>query len=63
MQTLAGMLTAPTVQEVVSLGFAEGHKRAWLFENGLVTREEGCETGFRLSVTWTERQRAAFEQL
>ena len=50
-------------QTEVELGFADGKKRAWLYEQELVEAEEQTEAGFTLSVRWTVEQEAAFERL
>lgn len=49
--------------EVVDLPFADGRRRAWLHEEGVVEQEEETEEGHRLSVYWTERQKARFAGL
>lgn len=45
------------------LRFAEGRKRAWLFEKELVEAETQTEDGFDLTVRWTARQEARFRAL
>jgi GTP-binding protein HflX len=45
------------------LRFAEGRKRAWLFEKELVESETQTEDGFDLTVRWTARQEARFRAL
>ena len=47
----------------LSLTFAEGRKRAWLFEQEVVTGERQTETGFELEVRWSAQQEAQFQQL
>ena len=47
----------------VHLRFAEGRKRAWLFEKELVEAETQTEDGFDLTVRWTARQEARFRAL
>jgi GTP-binding protein HflX len=47
----------------ITLGFAEGRKRAWLFEQDVVQREEQTEEGFTFTVKWTAKQEAQFQQL
>ncbi len=42
---------------------AEGKKRAWLFEQGVVDDEQVTEDGWSLTVTWSEAQAARFERL
>jgi GTP-binding protein HflX len=49
--------------EVLSLSFAQGKARAWLFDQEVVEREEQTETGFDLSVFWTEKQKAQYAKL
>ena len=50
-------------EDALSLTFAEGRKRAWLFERDLVQKEEQTETGFDLRVRWSAKDRARFEGL
>lgn len=45
------------------LPFAEGRKRAWLHDAGLVEAEAEGEGGWELTVFWSERQAAAFAGL
>jgi GTP-binding protein HflX len=42
------------------LDFGAGRQRAWLHEAGVVLDESDGETGHRIRVRWTPRQRAAF---
>jgi GTP-binding protein HflX len=49
--------------EVVDIPFEQGRQRAWLFDQGVVEGEEQTETGHRLIVTWTPRQRATYGRL
>jgi len=69
-QGLEDLLAAITVSlqgrkqaEVVSLGFAEGRKRAWLFEQELVDLETQTDHGFELSVRWTKAQKDQFSRI
>jgi GTPase len=50
------------VSEMV-LGFSEGKKRAWLFQQDLVISETQSEAGFELTVQWTPVQQAQFDSL
>ena len=45
------------------LDFGAGRQRAWLHEAGVVQEESDGETGHRIRVRWTPRQRAAFLKL
>ena len=49
--------------QTLHLGFAEGKKRAWLYDQELVTDETQTESGFDLEVRWTVEQEAQFERL
>ena len=56
-------LKDPRSEEKLSLTFAEGRKRAWLFEAGIVTNEVQTETGYDLTVFWTVLQKERFARL
>jgi GTP-binding protein HflX len=45
------------------LSFAEGRKRAWLFDQDVVEAETQDETGFNLTVRWTARQEKRFREI
>lgn len=45
------------------LGYADGKKRAWLFDQDLVSAEKQTDDGFEISVRWTAKQEAQFERL
>ena len=47
----------------LSLPFADGRKRAWLHEQGVVEEETQTETGFDVTVLWTARQEKRFRDL
>ena len=47
-------------EETLHLDFADGRKRAWLFEQDVVQGETQDENGFHLTVSWTEKQKAQF---
>ena len=58
-ETLQGAVS----EETVHLPFAEGRKRAWLFEQDVVLAERQDEDGFSLDVRWTAIQKARFDGL
>ncbi|GGX62311.1 GTPase HflX [Tateyamaria omphalii] len=58
-ETLQGAVT----EETVLLPYAEGRKRAWLFEQDVVQAERQGEDGFEFDVRWTTIQKARFEGL
>lgn len=55
-------LKAARTKETLVLEFADGRKRAWLFEQDVVEAERQTETGFELDVFWTSTQKARFEK-
>ena len=59
----AQALDAERAVAEVFVPFSDGRRRAWLHEAGVVTDERPEEDGFRLSLLWTARQKAAFEAL
>lgn len=50
-------------RRTLSLPFAAGRRRAWLYDQGVVEGEEQTEEGLRLTVNWTARQARAFHDL
>ncbi|ETX13083.1 GTPase HflX [Roseivivax halodurans JCM 10272] len=47
----------------VHLDFADGRKRAWLFERNLVEAETQTEDGYDLDVRWTAKEAAQFDKV
>ena len=47
----------------LSLGFADGRKRAWLFAQDVVMSETQTEEGFDLTVRWSADVEAAYQRL
>lgn len=60
---VAELLQGETQEEDLVLSFAEGKKRAWLFERDLVRSENQTEDGFALRVRWSAKDRARFDGL
>ena len=58
-ETLQGTVTT----ETLALPYAEGRKRAWLFEQDVVEAERQGENGFEFDVRWTAIQKARFDGL
>ncbi len=56
-------LDADREQTTVEITHAEGRKRAWLYEQGVVTGAMETETGTRLDVNWTGAQKARFNRM
>ena len=53
---------AKTEAELV-LDFAKGRAHAWLHSEGVILEESLSDTGWKLRVSWTERQEKAFHAL
>ena len=49
--------------EAVAVSHAEGRKRAWLFEQGVVQDERPTEDGWTFKVTWSAAQAARFARM
>jgi GTP-binding protein HflX len=47
----------------LTLPFAQGRKRAWLHQEGVVTAEDQTEDGYRIGVRWTARQEKRYRDL
>ena len=60
---IATTLSSPRHDATLTLPFADGRKRAWLYDQGVVTEEADTEDGHRLSVRWTARQEKTFRDL
>ncbi len=56
-------LNAGLAHAELTVTHSEGRKRAWLFEQGVVTEETATEHGWTLSVTWSAAQAARYERL
>lgn len=56
-------LRAATHITKLHLGFDEGRRRAWLFDKGLVEHEVQDETGFVLTIRWSDREEAQFQEI
>ena len=56
-------LLEKTTGEVLTLGFEDGKKRAWLFDQNIVSHEDQTDNGFTLSVNWTQKQARRFSKL
>ncbi|MFV1442339.1 MULTISPECIES: GTPase HflX [unclassified Phaeobacter] len=50
-------------EDDITLTFAQGKQRAWLFEQDVVQSETQTDTGFELTVLWTETQKNRFAAL
>lgn len=63
MDAVSEALTEPRHTVDLTLSFADGRARAWLFEQGVVKAEEQTETGYTITVFWTDKQAAQYRAL
>lgn len=56
-------LAEPVTEAELHLGFSEGRKRAWLFDQGVVTSEKQGDDGFSLQVRWSASQAERYRKL
>lgn len=49
-------------QQVLALGFAEGKRRSWLHDAGIVLEETQDDAGWQITVLWTERQQGRYRE-
>jgi len=50
-------------ERLLTLGFAEGKRRAWLHGEGVVLSEEQTEDGWQIDVLWTARQEKRYREI
>ncbi|MEM8776536.1 MAG: GTPase HflX [Pseudomonadota bacterium] len=62
-EKVAKSLAGTTFLEELQLDFAAGRQRAWLFTKGLVEAENQDETGYQLTVRWSQKQKSQFQTL
>ncbi len=62
-QAITDKLDHDRIEEVLTLDHSDGRRRAWLYDQGVVTDEKRGETGSDLTVYWTPVQAARFSRL
>mmetsp|Transcript_7026 Transcript_7026/g.11374 ORF Transcript_7026/g.11374 Transcript_7026/m.11374 type:complete len:424 (+) Transcript_7026:676-1947(+) len=60
---VAEALQGAVITETLILPYAEGRKRAWLFEQDVIEAERQGEDGFEVDLRWTAVQKARFDGL
>jgi GTP-binding protein HflX len=60
---IAEHVSEPRTRTTLTLPHADGRRRAWLFERGIVEAEESGGEDTRLTVRWTDREAQAFRAL
>lgn len=56
-------LADPTTARELLIPYKDGRKRAWLFQEGIVTSETQDEDGFGVQVLWTARQEKHYREM
>ncbi|MBR9863898.1 MAG: GTPase HflX [Rhodobacteraceae bacterium] len=62
LDSVAKALDDPKTTQTLRLAFSEGARRAWLFEQNVIDKEELWDQGYEITVTWTAKQAAQFEK-
>ena len=60
---ISDAFSAAVTEARLQLSHDDGRRRAWLYEQGVVVREEQGENGPVLDVRWSERQRQRYDRL
>ena len=60
---IGAALDGARISEDMHLDFSQGRQRAWLHDQKIVQDEAQDDTGWALSLSWTARQKSAFESL
>jgi GTP-binding protein HflX len=60
---IAATVKEPRITQTLTLAFADGRKRAWLFDAGVVTSDRQTDDGYVMDVTWTTTQQARYARL
>ena len=63
LDAMSGLLAHEKTDAEILLAFSEARKRAWLYEQGIVTNETTGEEGSTVHVRWTARQEKQFNAL
>ena len=63
LNAVSEILTPEKNLTTLTLSFAQGKERAWLFESGVVLSETQSDDNFSLTVKWTARQKKIFTDL
>jgi GTP-binding protein HflX len=58
-----GAVRDPAFSQTLHLTFADGRRRAWLFDQNIVTSETQHDTGYDLLVNWSEKQANLYKAL
>jgi len=62
-ETIEQRLGEEKTEETLTLAFTEGRRRAWLHQAGVIVSETAQDSGHRVTVRWTARQKADYGAL
>ena len=60
---ISAVLEEEKTDRTLILPYADGKRRAWLHQEGLVLTEDGAEDGYHIAVRWTARQEKRYRDL
>ncbi len=63
LNVISDTLQEEKTERVLSLGFAEGRRQAWLHAQGVVDGETQTDEGWQITVRWTSRQEKRYRDL
>ncbi|MFP1645534.1 GTPase HflX [Pontitalea aquivivens] len=63
LDAIEARLAEEKVETILDLPFAEGRRRAWLHDQGVVQAETQTDDGWHLSLRWTRSQEGRFREL
>lgn len=63
LEAISANLAVPTTARELLIPYSDGRKRAWLFQEGIITDEDANEDGFVVQVLWTARQEKHFREM
>ena len=63
LEAISANLAVPTTARELLIPYSDGRKRAWLFQEGIITGEDQSEDGFVVQVLWTARQEKHFRDM
>lgn len=63
LDAIAEALNSRATDEVLTVPYSDGRRRAWLYEQGIVEGETQGEEGFTINVHWTPRQQKRFREM
>lgn len=63
LEAVDAAVAEPAHAEPMQLGFQDGRKRAWLFQENIIQSEKQTDKGYDLDLLWTEKQKNRFLKL